>query len=376
MKKGTIVIGLILNLLIFGGVGFSVANAYFGFWGPGAGIEWELFYYFTIDSNVLLGVAALLMAIVDIAMLAGKKVCRFVQVLKLIGVVSTLITALVVLIYFYLIEKQPIDFLYDLKYNLYLHAVIPVLGLFSFILENEPRMKAWKYAFFGMIGPVLYGGVLVPLLNLDIIPKAKAPYDFLLIDMDKIWVSVAWLGGFLVGSYVLAFLVLLLHNIGSQKEVLEEAEPAPAEEPKEEPVAELPPVNQAEPLLEEGEEAAAPAEPEEKPEEPEEVPEEQPEEVPVQEEAPPEKEGKKPEEVTVLAPRTAYARPKLKKVTAARTYHITKQPNGEWQVKLAGGKKAIKLFPTQREAIAYARGLVESRGGSYRIHSVKGKIRS
>jgi hypothetical protein len=58
-----------------------------------------------------------------------------------------------------------------------------------------------------------------------------------------------------------------------------------------------------------------------------------------------------------------------------RAYHITKQPSGKWQVKLANGEKVIRLFDTQAEAIAFTKGLVESRGGSYRIHSVKGKIR-
>ncbi len=59
-----------------------------------------------------------------------------------------------------------------------------------------------------------------------------------------------------------------------------------------------------------------------------------------------------------------------------RVYHISKHPTtGKWQVKLATGKKAIKLFKTQAEAIAYAKDIIGKQGGSIRIHSLKGKLR-
>jgi hypothetical protein len=59
-----------------------------------------------------------------------------------------------------------------------------------------------------------------------------------------------------------------------------------------------------------------------------------------------------------------------------RVYHIAKQDTtGKWQVKLATGQKAIKLFDTQAEAIDYAKGLVKTQGGSIRVHSLKGKMR-
>ena len=125
------------------------------------------------------------------------------------------------------------------------------------------------------------------------------------------------------------------------------------------------------------------------------VAEEEPkeEEAPAAEEAPseeapaseePASEEPKPEEAVETVEEVEQVpepKPVLKtKVTRipnnnARTYHITRQPSGNWQVKLAGGSKAIRVFPTQAEAIAFTKGLVESRGGSYRIHSLKGKIR-
>lgn len=59
----------------------------------------------------------------------------------------------------------------------------------------------------------------------------------------------------------------------------------------------------------------------------------------------------------------------------ARNYHVAKRPDGKWQVKFAGGEKAIKLFATQAEAIAYAKKLAENQDGSISIHKVDGKLR-
>lgn len=60
-----------------------------------------------------------------------------------------------------------------------------------------------------------------------------------------------------------------------------------------------------------------------------------------------------------------------------RVYHISQSKNvdGQWQVKLAGGDRAIKIFKTQKEAIDYAKSLIRTQGGSIRIHSMKGKMR-
>ena len=64
-----------------------------------------------------------------------------------------------------------------------------------------------------------------------------------------------------------------------------------------------------------------------------------------------------------------------KEKSAARNYHVAKRPDGKWQVKFAGGEKAIKLFATQAEAIEYAKKLAENQDGSISIHKKDGKMR-
>lgn len=65
-----------------------------------------------------------------------------------------------------------------------------------------------------------------------------------------------------------------------------------------------------------------------------------------------------------------------KEKKTAKNYHVSlRKDDGKWQVKFAGGEKAIKLFSTQAEAIAYAKKLAENREGNISIHKKDGKLR-
>ena len=58
---------------------------------------------------------------------------------------------------------------------------------------------------------------------------------------------------------------------------------------------------------------------------------------------------------------------------ATRTYHVVKRKeDGKWEVKFAGGQKAIKLFDTQKEAIEYSKKMAENQGGAMLVHNSKG----
>ena len=82
----------------------------------------------------------------------------------------------------------------------------------------------------------------------------------------------------------------------------------------------------------------------------------------------------KDEKTTKAAPAQKDAAEEKEKA-AARNYHVAKRPDGKWQVKFAGGEKAIKLFGTQAEAIAYAKKLAVNQEGSISIHKKDGKLR-
>ncbi len=56
-----------------------------------------------------------------------------------------------------------------------------------------------------------------------------------------------------------------------------------------------------------------------------------------------------------------------------KVYHVAKREDGMWQVKFAGGEKAIKLFKTKVEAEAYSKKMAENQGGALLMHNSKGK---
>ena len=59
----------------------------------------------------------------------------------------------------------------------------------------------------------------------------------------------------------------------------------------------------------------------------------------------------------------------------SKVYHISKRKeDGKWQVKFANGQRALKLFDTQLEAIAFAKEKAANQDGSISIHKVDGKI--
>lgn len=81
--------------------------------------------------------------------------------------------------------------------------------------------------------------------------------------------------------------------------------------------------------------------------------------------------------VTKTNPRTGTSggETQIKDRERPRNYHISKRDDGKWQVKFAKGERALKLFDTQSEAIAFAKEKAENQDGSITIHKKDGKIR-
>jgi uncharacterized protein YdaT len=55
--------------------------------------------------------------------------------------------------------------------------------------------------------------------------------------------------------------------------------------------------------------------------------------------------------------------------------HVTKHPDGGWQVKGAGNEKATKITETQKQAIDAAKEIAKHQKSEVVIHGTDGKIR-
>jgi Na+-transporting methylmalonyl-CoA/oxaloacetate decarboxylase gamma subunit len=333
MNRTFKIIGIVLNYLIFALEVFFFCTYTFGVFTGGENAPgMDTFRFFTNDSNLLLGLACAVLGTSQIIALHGKKnVPLWTLILKLCGTVGTALTFLTV--YCYLAPTMGWDIAIAPSYFLWVHTALPLFGALSFIFfDREPVMKG-KDCFYGLIPTVLYALFIIPLVSTGTI---KDPYGFTNFAAQAWWISLLVVIGMAGGTLLVSFLLVLAHNKVLKAAAKESAEKK-AEAPKEEKKEETKPVAQ--------------------------------DDIPVTEDTGDE-EAEEAEEEKEEAEATAKGYQ-----NGPRVYHISQHDGGKWQVKLATGQKAIKLFDTQAEAIDYAKGLVKTQGGSIRVHSMKGSIR-
>ena len=58
-----------------------------------------------------------------------------------------------------------------------------------------------------------------------------------------------------------------------------------------------------------------------------------------------------------------------------KNLHVTRRPDGNWQVKGEGNSRATKITNTQKDAISYARNIAINNSSEVVIHGRDGKIR-
>lgn len=114
--------------------------------------------FFTVDSNLLLGLAAVLMAKEEKkALQAGSAAIRpGVVLFKYVAVVSTTLTFFIVAAVF--APGMPGGYYSLIKNtNLFFHLIIPVLGMVSFIFFEDGRTIRFRDTFLGLVPMVIYG---------------------------------------------------------------------------------------------------------------------------------------------------------------------------------------------------------------------------
>ena len=305
------------------------------------------FLYFTTLSNLFVAVVSLILFILYIVSLKKDKnyVSEFWQVLKMISVVSVAITFTMVVIF--LAPADP-SFNFFGGSQLFLHLLTPLAAVFSFIFFEYATKIRFRFFFTPIIFVLVYGvfyivfaftakeGTLVDWYGFMFqTGGVKAPVDPSKFNYGTFFL---FLGESLGGAVVFGFVFWLVNKICNLIFIGYTVTSKDIEYSDE--------IVEPEKSRDSGEHSAI----------------EEPVEEPVQKK-------KTSSKSRVSAPK--------KYKDAARVYHISRSKfvSRSWQVKLAQGEKAIKIFPTQAEAIDYAKKLVRSQGGSIRIHSMKGQLR-
>ncbi len=284
--------------------------------------------FFTILTNVLIIVFGLVTCGYSVDSLLKKDsdvtMPKVVFIFKLITAVSALVTFLTVVTFLqktvYNDPKNPLPLAMHAN-NIMHHYLAPLTFVVGFVFFDLDKKYHWVNFFYGALLVVVYAAYAIPVSNISACQSwwGEPPYVFL--DLSKVgnWAFLL-IPAFIIGALGISFVLWLLNRIAY--------------------------------LIFIGDEI--------KQEEVEETPEEKAIEAKVQ---------------VTEADEAAIAEELKKPHAGPRIYHISKREDKMWQVKFANGKRAIKLFNTQAEAIVFAKKLAKSQLGSIRIHSLKGRIR-
>lgn len=183
--KSKIKISLVLNIIIVILTLLATIMMFTGFKFMDGDIILEssklsMFRFFTVDSNIFMGIVALIFIIVEIRLLKGKSndIGTGYYILKLIGTVGVTLTFLTVVFYLSRVVDGGLPILLK-NSNLFYHLIIPVLSIITFIFFERTNKIKFKYTFLGISTMVLYGIFYVTNILVHIDGGKVAPtYDW------------------------------------------------------------------------------------------------------------------------------------------------------------------------------------------------------
>ena len=199
---------LIMNILIAVSTAAIAISYYFYCENPLVQSGFDSYKFFTTDSNILAGLASLILIPFEIQILRGKrkKLPRAAVLFKYAAAVSLTLTFTTVMVLL-----LPI---YDIKFLLlgtafYMHIAGPVMTFISFVfLETDTKIKLPE-SLIPLIPVILYGAVY--LTEVVIIGEKNGGWmDFYTFNKGGNWmISMPIMLG---ATYLISFLIRLLHN--------------------------------------------------------------------------------------------------------------------------------------------------------------------
>ena len=116
-----------------------------------------MFRFFTVDSNLLMGIVALVFAYYELILLKKeiKEIPKFMYILKLMATTGVTLTCIITVTYLAYIVEGGVKVLL-MNSNLFFHLLIPVLSMITFMFfENTNKLK-FKDSFYGLVPMFIY----------------------------------------------------------------------------------------------------------------------------------------------------------------------------------------------------------------------------
>jgi len=167
-----------------------------------------MFKFFTVDSNIFMGLISLLFIIKT---LKNKEITKNMYILKLMSTTSVTLTLTVVFLYLGPISKDGIKSMLQ-NSNLFFHLIIPVLSIITFIKYEKPNLKL-KDTIYGTIPTIIYATIY--LINIIIHTengKVSPVYDWYWFVQNGVKQAIIVLPLILLISYIISLTLYKLNR--------------------------------------------------------------------------------------------------------------------------------------------------------------------
>ena len=168
-----------------------------------------MFKFFTVDSNIFMGIISLLFII---KIIKNQKITKKMYILKLMSTTSVTLTFIVVFFYLGPISKDGIKSMLQ-NSNLFFHLIIPVLSIINFtIFERTNKLKI-KDTLYGIIPTVIYAVIYVTNLLLHVENGTVSPiYDWYWFVQNGIKYAIIVAPMIILISYIISLVLWKLNK--------------------------------------------------------------------------------------------------------------------------------------------------------------------
>lgn len=177
--------------------------------------SFSMFRFFTVDSNILIGLSSLILLIYEIKLLNNKinKIPLTIYLFKYISTSGITLTFLVTLLF--LAPQYGFYAMYN-NTNLFFHLIVPLLSLISYILFEKYNNK-YKYSILGILPMLIYSffymsNVIIHLDDGGLTFKYDF-YGFLQGNINNIYIVIPVIYLF---TYIISLLLIFLNRKGNR----------------------------------------------------------------------------------------------------------------------------------------------------------------
>lgn len=219
MNNKSLKISMVINILIFIMTVLASVIMFTGFkFMKGDPIlettKLEMLKFFTVDSNMFMGIIALIFGIKEFQILKGKKteITRKMYILKLMATVGVVLTFATVFAYLGPISPGGIPSML-LNSNLFFHFLIPVVSMLNFVIFERSNKIKFRYTIMGVIPMFIYAifylsNVLVHMDNGKVAPV----YDWYWFVQGGVWQLFIVLPLMIIVTYIISLILWRLNK--------------------------------------------------------------------------------------------------------------------------------------------------------------------